>query len=243
MVQIIPFYDRLFLPETRSVVSCKEYKTYYSRLPGENDMVIFVFLKRKVQRLEITADLIYPIGIRGKLYKVDGEYLVIDLKERIGLKDLKAKDGRIFFTIEPVNYRSDRRRNVFTDCRHFDALRLREEIKPDPYEEMGLKYTGTFEGMLSVLSSRLHITAEEKYMLVAEDDYDLRYEMIRYLLDGLVMENFSLHFDPFEEESVDLLELLQDPEIRQRGIEFVEHFNKLRQRKHRRRNIVRDYLE
>ena len=67
----IPVYDMIILPDIVYYFKSDVFQELHIEDAKKDDEVLFLILKEDKERVEITADDFYPIGVRGKFLSSD----------------------------------------------------------------------------------------------------------------------------------------------------------------------------
>ncbi|MDO4175621.1 MAG: hypothetical protein Q4D42_12740, partial [Eubacteriales bacterium] len=96
---LVPAYDLVLLPGTRLYFKNEYYKELAQKDPEPGDSVIFVLLKQRKERSNISEEDIYPIGVTGMVEDIDAEdNICIQTVSRVTLNQVDMEHNAVTFT-------------------------------------------------------------------------------------------------------------------------------------------------
>ena len=95
---LIPTYDLLVLPGTQIYFKKEYFKELAQKEPEQGDNIIFVLLKQRRERREITEEDIYPVGVTGIVEDVEREDAIgVRTVSRVTLNQVDMAENRVQF--------------------------------------------------------------------------------------------------------------------------------------------------
>lgn len=179
---VVPVYDRQLIPSGNLYFQTEEFKSIGGSVV-DGEKVVFLQLKNRQKREELTDESFYPIGVTGVVSDINPEgYVVIKVKNRVNVDEVSiTADNNIELSI---SRRSDI--DELDDSKEKEVLtHLKAEVK-------GLtkrfQYAGFFNmlvdgannvaELLALLSYWMKTSNDEKYNILAEDSQVNRLELM-----------------------------------------------------------------
>ncbi len=186
-MRAIPFFDLIILPG----VSCNFQGDYFEELAGagvtKGEEVIFVMLREDKDRSKLKPEDFYPIGMYCVVEEVsqDGEVSVNAVK-RVDVTEIETDEtGISHFHIESRAQTEDMKQEEMDE--RFGKVRT-AYLRYLAGTQFGMMARGymmqwkNIDEMVTGLSPRLPLLNEEKYMIMAEDSVQTRFEMVEKAL-------------------------------------------------------------
>ncbi|NCC45087.1 MAG: endopeptidase La, partial [Clostridia bacterium] len=87
----IPIYDLLMLPGVTFFFKKDVFPDQVINSENEGEDILFLMMKSETAREDLTAEDIYPIGISGKIEKIDEEgHIRVKTLERVEISDIEV---------------------------------------------------------------------------------------------------------------------------------------------------------
>ncbi len=182
----IPFYNIIIVPG----VTCFFQHDYFKELAGceveKGDELVFMMMKTDKNRDEVTEEDFYPIGILATVDSVsaDGD-IGIRAEKRLDLADIEVQEGHIAFTAAErpeIDDLTDEEKQKHLNALKSEFIRF---VSDSQWGLMARSYVMQWKSvseMISTISSRLMITNEEKYKIIATDRLSERMVMMENAL-------------------------------------------------------------
>ena len=178
----IPFYNLIVLPGVTFFFQKEFFRELSGKEPEAGEDLTFLCMKEDKKRSELTPEDIYPIGVRGKVESIGDEGAVeIHAISRVDLKILEIGEKEVALEQEERPEIQD-----ITDeelASRFAVLKtayLKFLLDPQ-WGQLAQHLMGQWEtlsDMISMISIRLPIPAEEKYAILACDSLKERTELM-----------------------------------------------------------------
>ena len=179
---VVPVYDRQLIPNGNLYFQTEEFKSIGGSVV-DGEKVVFLQLKNRQKREELTDESFYPIGVTGVVSDINPDgYVVIKVKNRVNVDEVSiTADNNIELSISK---RSDI--DELDDSKEKEVLaHLKAEVK-DLIKRF--KYAGFFNmlvdgannvaELLALLSYWMKTSNDEKYNILAEDSQVNRLELM-----------------------------------------------------------------
>ncbi|MCR5203331.1 MAG: endopeptidase La [Lachnospiraceae bacterium] len=187
----IPVYNSIILPE---VTYYYQY-SYFMELAGddfnEGEEIVFIFLKEEVSPEEASSEHFHDIGIYAVIEGVnDGGNVVVKTLKRVDIEDLEVNMDNFTFSFTERPYLVDL--DIKKLSQKFKALKS-NIIKYVSEQKWGFAITNymmqwkSIEEIAVSMSSRLDITSEEKYEIIACDKQSDRVELIEKAVNQMLV--------------------------------------------------------
>lgn len=219
---LIPAYDLLVLPGTQIYFKKEYFKELAQKEPEQGDNIIFVLLKQRRERREITEEDIYPVGVTGIVEDVEREDAIgVRTVSRVTLNQVDVAGNRVQFVeradIEDISAQEIDKR--FREMRNA-VLKFSNQFQWGIIaRQYILNWKSVFE-MASSLSAQLNLSTEEKYKILEEDVISQRIAMIEKALYEMI--EVSKINGEAEQALTKSHELIYREEALKRQIEFLQ---------------------
>ncbi|MBQ8961622.1 MAG: hypothetical protein IJ071_10505 [Ruminococcus sp.] len=183
MIKVIPICNAMILPYTVFIIRADKVEPYCRELPDEDDDVLFVVMKEERELDELRAEDIYPMGARAVSVEYYDDLMIFEIGSKIELSNIIVKNGRIGATIKEI----DGPLPDTIELSEREALYLKSEehrIIEEKIEEISipLEDDPSLEGVVSALSPLMDLSAEERYLPLAENDLKERDRILHGML-------------------------------------------------------------
>ena len=221
---VIPYYNLIVLPG----VTFYFQGEYFREIAGEDlavgSEVVFMMSGEEKKREDLTADDLYPIGVRGEVVSVgnEGEFGITSVA-RVDIINLTVEAGMFTFELQDRPEKGEisaeelqtRLNNLRSAYSHYF-----ESTQWGVLAKNYMMQWKTMAEMTCMLSSRLSITNAEKYAILSEDDVVKRTEMMETALYEL-LEMMKVTSEAENEQARKSEKLYREEAIRKQ-IEYLQ---------------------
>lgn len=179
---IIPVYDQLMLPEVTFFF--KKDMLFGNRITQEQvgEDVLFLMLKTKAERDEISAESVFPIGISGKIENVDEEGNVrIRSYQRVEISDVEitpsemSATAAVCYEIEDIT--EEEAEGKLKELKQA-LLKFSKSFQWGVWARGIILHWRSFHELICALSGYMSISWKNKYAILEAASKRHRYELI-----------------------------------------------------------------
>lgn len=185
---LVPAYDLVLLPGTRLYFKKEYYKELAQKDPEPGDSVIFVLLKQRKERRNISEEDIYPIGVTGMVEDIDAEdNICIQTVSRVTLNQVDMEHNAVTFTerVDIQDMTEQEMEKKFKEVRNA-ILQYSNQFQWGIVARQYILNWKSLAEMTSSLSTQLNITNEEKYQILETDMLSQRVAMMEKALYEMI---------------------------------------------------------
>ncbi|MDO4476252.1 MAG: endopeptidase La [Lachnospiraceae bacterium] len=189
-MKTIPCYNLLMLPQQEYCFGGDYFRELVGNEVTKGEEIIFLLLKENKNKEEMTPEDIYPIGMYGAVEKVEPEGdIYVRARERVNISELVKEKGVFHFRavsrpdIDDLTEEAKKQR--FSDMQKA-YIHFMKGSQWGPLVSGYLMQWDQMETMISALGSKVPISSEEKYQIMAADTSSERYERMEKALYSLL---------------------------------------------------------
>ena len=189
-MSVMPLYNTIALPGAKLWLQTNVYRELTGKAPVSGERVTLLMQREAQPRKALTADSFQPIGVVGSICEIAGEFVHIDVQNRVNIEEIALlRDGSFSMTVS--------RRADIDDLDPSDAQRRLTEVKDrilsfargKQWEGMLRNFAAHWDNLWSVvaaLSPWLNVSPEDRFGLLSEDSLQRRFDSAeRMLLEGM----------------------------------------------------------
>ena len=189
-MSVMPLYNTIALPGAKLWLQTNVYRELTGKAPVSGERVTLLMQREAQPRKALTADSFQPIGVVGSICEIAGEFVHIDVQNRVNIEEITLlRDGSFSMTVS--------RRADIDDLDPSDAQRRLTEVKDrilsfargKQWEGMLRNFAAHWDNLWSVvaaLSPWLNVSPEDRFGLLSEDSLQRRFDSAeRMLLEGM----------------------------------------------------------
>lgn len=178
----IPVYDMIILPDIVYYFKSDVFQELHIEDAKKDDEVLFLILKEDKERVEITADDFYPIGVRGKFLSSDNNGTIsVRTTDRVNIMQAEVDDTGIHASItlreDMEDLSPEERKERYGKLRD-SLLKFVQGFQWGIMARGYILHWKSMEETVSSLAGYLSLTSEEKYEILAEDQISVRTDLM-----------------------------------------------------------------
>lgn len=178
----IPVYDMIILPDIVYYFKSDVFQELHIEDAKKDDEVLFLILKEDKERVEITADDFYPIGVRGKFLSSDDNGTIsVRTTDRVNIMQAEVDDTGIQASItlreDMEDLSPEERKERYGKLRD-SLLKFVQGFQWGIMARGYILHWKSMEETVSSLAGYLSLTSEEKYEILAEDQISVRTDLM-----------------------------------------------------------------
>ena len=178
----IPVYDMIILPDIVYYFKSVVFQELHIEDAKKDDEVLFLILKEDKERVEITADDFYPIGVRGKFLSSDDNGTIsVRTTDRVNIMQAEVDDTGIHASItlreDMEDLSPEERKERYGKLRD-SLLKFVQGFQWGIMARGYILHWKSMEETVSSLAGYLSLTSEEKYEILAEDQISVRTDLM-----------------------------------------------------------------
>jgi ATP-dependent Lon protease len=178
----IPIYDLLMLPGVTFYFKKDVFSDHEITAENVGEDILFLMMKDEIEREKLTPEDIYPVGISGRIEKIDEEgHIRIRANERVEVSDIEISDEDVMAeaSISPdVEDMPEAEKNEQFDKIKKDLLRFAQGFQWGGWARSFILHWKTFNEIACALSGYMNIAWEEKYAMIETASEKERCELI-----------------------------------------------------------------